>query len=81
MQIGGRWRVGTPPPGHLSASFVAKIDEAEARASDAERAGSWTLTWLEGRPVAESDGGLRVTEHGDVPVSDAYDDDDLFPLD
>lgn len=56
---------------------------AEASASDAQRAASWTLTWLEGRPVAELDGGLRIGAEivpgfNDDDVEDE-DDDELFP--
>ncbi|MDJ1372180.1 hypothetical protein C7K25_12500 [Gulosibacter molinativorax] len=46
--------------------------------------GAWTLTWLEGRPVAEHPGGVRVALRADGTVStesdssaiDTDDDDD-----
>ena len=81
MQVGGRWPVGGTPPRGLPASFVAALAAAEVDASEAERRGSWTLTWLEGRPVAELDSGRRVSDaalpHGAAGADD--EDDDLFP--
>jgi hypothetical protein len=74
--LGTRWAFGSEPPARLSAAFAAAIRDVEAGISGARAqppAGSWTLTWLEGRPVAESDvetaaGVAVVTED---PVSGA----------
>jgi hypothetical protein len=61
MQLGTRWDVGATPPARLDAEVLAAIAEVEA-ALPAEAAGlRWTLTWLEGRPVAELDDGATVT--------------------
>ncbi|MGO2111328.1 MAG: hypothetical protein ACTH31_06920 [Pseudoclavibacter sp.] len=86
MQIGGRWNFGGTPPRGLPADFVAAVARAEAAIPDADRGGAWTLTWLEGRPVAELDSGLRVTVEGVAHATDATgdsagdeDDEDLFP--
>lgn len=90
MQIGGRWPVGGTPPRGLPESFVAAIAEAEAALPPADRDGSWTLTWLEGSPIAEHDAGARVTMGGpDAPglarghdgSGATGDDDALFPND
>ncbi len=56
--LGTRWRFGSPPPARLPEAAAAAVASAEAElretAPDASSA-SWTLTWLEGRPVAELD--------------------------
>jgi len=61
MQLGTRWAVGAAVPPRLPEEFVARIREVEAGldADDAARM-RWTLTWLEGRPVAELDDGTVV---------------------
>lgn len=89
MRVGGRWPFGAPAPRGLPEAFVAELRAAERAAGDDERGGSWTLTWLEGRPVAELDGGRRVGDapHGpdgaapDADGASAGDehDDELFP--
>ncbi len=54
MQLGSRWAVGTQPPSRLSSEFIEAIQGVEQTLT--EPAGLyWTLTWLEGRPVAELD--------------------------
>ncbi|KHK98259.1 Fe-S osidoreductase [Microbacterium mangrovi] len=61
MQLGTRWTAGGDPPARLSAEVVAAIREVDARVAGASPAPRWTLTWLEGRPVAELDDGVTVT--------------------
>jgi hypothetical protein len=58
MQLGTRWPVGGAVPPRLPEELVARIREVEAGLApdDAARM-RWTLTWLEGRPVAELDDG------------------------
>lgn len=58
MQLGSRWRVGAQPPARLSEELVAAIRAVEAELDDATM--SWTLTWLEGRPVVELDDGTTL---------------------
>ena len=56
--LGTRWRFGTPPPARLPASAASAVAAAEAElleTSPEVESASWTLTWLEGRPVAELD--------------------------
>jgi hypothetical protein len=58
MQLGTRWSVGGAVPPRLPEELVARISEVEAGLDPADAARMrWTLTWLEGRPVAELDDG------------------------
>ncbi len=57
MQLGTRWDVGAEPPARLPEDFVARIRAAEQHADPSWR---WTLTWLEGRPIAELDDGTTI---------------------
>ena len=62
MQLGTRWDVGATPPSRLDAEVLAAIAGVEAELTTDAAAGlRWTLTWLEGRPVAELDDGVTVT--------------------
>lgn len=61
MQLGTRWTAGGEPPARLSAEFVAAIRQVEAPYADMSPAPRWTLTFLEGRPIAELDDGVTVT--------------------
>ncbi|UNK72197.1 hypothetical protein [Microbacterium sp. H1-D42] len=64
MQLGTRWATGTQPPASVPAELRPAIAEVEAQGLT----GYWTLTWLEGRPIAELDAGWEVllTASGDV---------------
>lgn len=68
MQLGTRWSVGAMSPDRLPApvrTAIADVDtELLALASDSfdPTAWRWTLTWLEGRPIAELDDGTVVTQ-------------------
>lgn len=64
MQLGTRWATGTQPPASVPAALRPAIAEVEDRGLK----GHWTLTWLEGRPLAELDAGWEVllTASGDV---------------
>jgi hypothetical protein len=63
MQLGTRWSVGATPPPRLPAALVAAVADVERELADGAPEGadphawSWTLTWLEGRAVAELDDG------------------------
>jgi nitroreductase len=60
MRLGTRWSFGDEPPASVPEELRPLIAAAESRATDA--AGRhWTLTWLEGRPIAELDDGTIVT--------------------
>lgn len=58
MQLGTRWAAGAVAPASVPAALLPAIAEVEASIT-AERA-HWTLTWLEGRPIAELDAGWEV---------------------
>ena len=57
MQLGSRWQVGQPPHPGVPGLLHPAIAAAERRLNDASQqtptGGSWTLTWLEGRPRVE----------------------------
>ena len=64
MQLGTRWSAGSTPPSAVPAELHAQITAVE-KSLPADQFGQpsprWTLTWLEGRPVAELDTGVIVT--------------------
>lgn len=64
MQLGTRWAVGDEPPASVPAALRPAIAEVESQGLT----GHWTLTWLEGRPLAELDAGWEVllTASGEV---------------
>ena len=66
MQLGTRWAALTEPPASVPASLRPGISAIEAEG----HTGFWTLTWLEGRPIAELDAGWEVlaTASGEVVV-------------
>ncbi|MFD5225759.1 hypothetical protein ACFWHT_09085 [Microbacterium sp. NPDC058342] len=71
MQLGTRWAAGARPPASVPAELHPAIAEVEGRGLT----GHWTLTWLEGRPLAELDAGWEVllTASGEVvarPIED-----------
>ncbi|GAA3770334.1 hypothetical protein GCM10022240_23270 [Microbacterium kribbense] len=79
MQLGTRWAAGAEPPARLSPEFVAQIRAVEADLPpDEEGIARWTLTWLEGRPVAELDTGVIVEVDHAGRVTVRHDDEDEF---
>lgn len=64
MQLGTRWAAGSEAPASVPASLRPAIAEVESKGLT----GHWTLTWLEGRAIAELDAGWEVfqTASGDV---------------
>jgi hypothetical protein len=74
MQLGTRWSVGETPPARLSEEFVAAIATVESGLRDVDTATwRWTLTWLEGKPVAELDDGTVVRLGFDGTPTISYD--------
>lgn len=58
IQLGTRWLVGDEPPSKLPQAVIDAIYEVEGELAEQGVAASdwsWTLTWLEGRPVVELD--------------------------
>lgn len=64
MQLGTRWATGSEPPASVPAALRPAIAEVESQGLS----GHWTLTWLEGRAIAELDAGWEVlqTASGEV---------------
>lgn len=58
MQLGTRWATGTEAPASVPAALRPAIAEVEGRGLS----GHWTLTWLEGRAIAELDAGWEVLQ-------------------
>ena len=65
MQLGTRWAAGTTPPPSVPGNLREAITQADA---DAPEGSHWTLTWLEGRALAELDSGVEVVELADGSV-------------
>lgn len=67
MQLGTRWTLGAPAPERLPQTVrdaIAAVDAEVLALSSADFDPSgwrWTLTWLEGRPIAELDDGTVVS--------------------
>ncbi|GAA1513900.1 hypothetical protein BJ978_002701 [Agromyces terreus] len=74
MQLGTRWAFGAPPPASVPEALGVRLAAVEADRPAA--GGHWTLTWLEGRPIAELDDGTRVTLDDSSPAIDDEDPDD-----
>lgn len=68
MRLGTRWTSGDEPPAAVPEALRAGIRDVDATIP-ADQLGQprprWTLTWLEGRPIAELDTGVIVTLDAD----------------
>lgn len=73
MRLGTRWEFGAEPPASVPVDLRARIAAAEAAHAGDDTVRHWTLTWLEGRPIAELDDGTRVSD-SIVDVHDADED-------
>lgn len=63
MQLGTRWAVGEQAPASLPevVGYAVQTVEEELVATDVDTTGwSWTLTWLEGKPVVTLDDGTEI---------------------
>ena len=81
MQLGTRWTSGDEPPKAVPAALVRGIRSVDATIP-ADQLGQprprWTLTWLEGKPIAELDTGVIVSLDGDGEAVVRHDPDDGF---
>jgi hypothetical protein len=69
MDLGTRWSVGAEAPGRLSTAMKDAIAEVEVERESLDTSmWRWTLTWLEGHPVAELEDGTIVREDHDGSV-------------
>ncbi|WP_350349852.1 hypothetical protein ABIQ69_08120 [Agromyces sp. G08B096] len=71
MRLGTRWPFGAEPPASVPAELRDRIAAVEAAHADGTGR-NWTLTWLEGRPIAELDDGTVVRD----VIADAHDADE-----
>ncbi|NLG63737.1 MAG: hypothetical protein GX539_15985 [Candidatus Cloacimonetes bacterium] len=78
MQLGTRWTARAEPPKAVPTTLHDQIAAVEALLPDTTPLPRWTLTWLEGRPVAELDTGAIVTIDRDGEVVVRHDEDDEF---
>lgn len=81
MQLGTRWTAREQPPAAVPAVLHAQIAAVEATLNPdglSAPAPRWTLTFLEGRPVAELDTGVIVAQDASGEVVVRYDDEDEF---
>jgi hypothetical protein len=82
MQLGTRWNALTEPPRSVPETLRSQIAAVE-RLLTADQVAQqptprWTLTWLEGRPIAELDTGVIVSLDPDGQAVVRHDADDEF---
>lgn len=81
MQLGTRWTSGDEPPAAVPAALHAQIAAVD-RSIPGDELGQprprWTLTFLEGRPIAELDTGVIVALRADGTAVVRHDDDTGF---
>ena len=82
MQLGTRWNARTQPPAAVPEALHGQIAAVEDLIDEGQWAQqptpSWTLTFLEGRAIAELDTGVIVTTDASGQVVVRHDDDDEF---
>jgi hypothetical protein len=78
MQLGTRWPFGAEPPASVPAGLRGLLATTEG-AHTGGAGQHWTLTWLEGRPIAELDDGTTVRESApETPGADVDEADDTW---
>jgi hypothetical protein len=81
MQLGTRWTAGDTAPAAVPEALAQGIRQVDT-AMPADELGQprprWTLTWLEGRPIAELDTGVIVTLDADGQAVVRHDDETAF---
>ncbi|MDZ8172396.1 hypothetical protein [Microbacterium xanthum] len=80
MRLGTRWTSGEEPPAVVPAALrdgIAGVDATIPVDVLGAPRPRWTLTWLEGKPIAELATGVLVEldENGEAVVRHAPDDD------
>ncbi|WP_298741301.1 hypothetical protein [uncultured Microbacterium sp.] len=81
MQLGTRWTSGQQPPAAVPAVLhrqIAAVDAAIPADDLGQPRPRWTLTFLEGRPIAELDTGVIVESTASGEVIVRHDDEDEF---
>jgi hypothetical protein len=64
MQLGTRWTSGDEPPKAVPDALRRGVEAVDATIPGdlyGQPRPRWTLTWLEGRPIAELDTGVIVS--------------------
>jgi hypothetical protein len=64
MQLGTRWTSGDEPPKAVPEALrhgIRSVDDTIPADLYGQPRPRWTLTWLEGKPIAELDTGVIVT--------------------
>lgn len=75
MQLGTRWTAGGEPPASVPPVLRAAIAEVERDQPAGGPGARWTLTFLEGRPIADLDTGVTLSLRADGTVAVRRDDD------
>ena len=82
MKLGTRWAAFVEPPTAVPTALRGQIAAVErllpADQLSHQPTPHWTLTWLEGRPVAELDTGVIVTLDAQGQAVVRHDPDDEF---
>lgn len=81
MQLGTRWTSGDEPPRSVPDALrrgIRRVDEAMPADELGQPRPRWTLTWLEGRPIAELDTGVIVSLDEDGEPVVRHDDETGF---
>ncbi|QLD10424.1 hypothetical protein [Microbacterium oleivorans] len=77
MRLGTRWESGDEAPAAVPATLREQIRQVD-RIIDTDPRPKWTLTWLEGRPVAELETGVVVSLDAEGRAVVGQIDDDTF---
>ncbi len=81
MRLGTRWTSGDAIPAAVPAELheqIRLVDRAIPGDGLGQPRPRWTLTFLEGRPIAELDSGILVELGADGTVVVRHDDEDEF---
>lgn len=81
MQLGTRWTSGDEAPKAVPEALrrgIRSVDEAIADDDLGQPRPRWTLTWLEGKPIAELDTGVIVSLDDDGEPVVRHDPEDGF---
>lgn len=81
MQLGTRWTSGEVPPAAVPDALraqIAVVDETLPVDLLGQPRPRWTLTFLEGRPIAELDTGVIVEATASGAVVVRHDEEDEF---
>jgi len=81
MQLGTRWTSGDEPPKAVPDALrrgIRSVDDTIPADQLGQPRPRWTLTWLEGKPIAELDTGVIVSLDAEGEPVVRHDPDDGF---